>query len=234
MRTRRSLVRSAVALWRVNGYEDTTVEDICRAAGVSKGLFYFYFERKEDVLDEVGAVSSAALLREATAAVEVIDDLDELLHSLLTSFERSMLRNPRSLVLAVILEGYRHPRPYEPLSLTAAFMAVFERARERGQLRSDTDAPLLADLAHMVLTEAARTWSLGHIDDTEFVAETKRRLDAVLAGARVSGKATGAEALSRAQGRTEPASEALRASTTRRRARRHAAAPSAGRSPDER
>ena len=41
--TRRTLVRSAVALWRVKGYEETTVEDICRAAGVSKGLFYFYF-----------------------------------------------------------------------------------------------------------------------------------------------------------------------------------------------
>ena len=48
------LVQAAMALWRTNGYAKTTVADICRAAGVSKALFYFYFPRKEDVLFEVG------------------------------------------------------------------------------------------------------------------------------------------------------------------------------------
>jgi AcrR family transcriptional regulator len=35
-----------MALWRTNGYAKTTVADICRAAGVSRALFYFYFPAK--------------------------------------------------------------------------------------------------------------------------------------------------------------------------------------------
>jgi AcrR family transcriptional regulator len=40
--TKRGLVQAAMALWRTNGYAKTTVADICRAAGVSRALFYFY------------------------------------------------------------------------------------------------------------------------------------------------------------------------------------------------
>ena len=39
-----------MALWRTNGYAKTTVADICRAAGVSRALFYFYFPTKEDIV----------------------------------------------------------------------------------------------------------------------------------------------------------------------------------------
>jgi len=49
-----------MALWRTNGYAKTTVADICRAAGVSRALFYFYFPAKEDVLFEVGLLSTRA------------------------------------------------------------------------------------------------------------------------------------------------------------------------------
>ena len=63
--TKRSLVQAAMALWRTNGYANTTVADICRAAGVSKALFYFYFPRKEDVLFEVGALSTQSAQRAA-------------------------------------------------------------------------------------------------------------------------------------------------------------------------
>lgn len=56
--TKRDLVQAAMALWRTNGYAKTTVADICRAAGVSRALFYFYFPAKEDVLFEVGLTST--------------------------------------------------------------------------------------------------------------------------------------------------------------------------------
>ncbi len=60
--TKRSLVQAAMALWCTNGYAGTTVADICRAAGVSKASFYFYFPRKEDVLFVVGVVSRTSVI----------------------------------------------------------------------------------------------------------------------------------------------------------------------------
>ncbi|MCS7026020.1 MAG: TetR/AcrR family transcriptional regulator [Bryobacteraceae bacterium] len=41
------LLNAALALLRERGYTDTTVDDLCRAAGVTKGTFFHYFSSKE-------------------------------------------------------------------------------------------------------------------------------------------------------------------------------------------
>jgi len=56
------------AAWRrigEAGYRDTTVDDVCDEAGVSKGAFYGYFETKQDLLvamldEETGALNAVA------------------------------------------------------------------------------------------------------------------------------------------------------------------------------
>lgn len=47
------LLEKAAELFAENGYEETRVVDIMRAAGVSKGLFYWYFENKEALFREL-------------------------------------------------------------------------------------------------------------------------------------------------------------------------------------
>src|ERR1700710_1277713 len=72
-RTRRALVKAALRLWSARGYErgieETTVEEIAAAAGVTKGTFYFHFARKEDILRELGWGASAAVLADARSAM---------------------------------------------------------------------------------------------------------------------------------------------------------------------
>jgi len=54
--TKRKLVDAGVKLMRAQGYHATTVDDICSAAGVTKGGFFHYFKSKEDI-------AKAAVLR---------------------------------------------------------------------------------------------------------------------------------------------------------------------------
>src|SRR6476660_7191648 len=88
--TKQSLVQAATMLWRTNGYAGTTVADICRAAGVSKALFYFYFPRKEDVLFEVGIVSTDAAHRRASAMLRKSYDVPAVIRAVLESLEETM------------------------------------------------------------------------------------------------------------------------------------------------
>ncbi len=46
------LVRISLDLFLQNGYENTTITQIMKAAGLSKGGLYHYFSSKEDILDE--------------------------------------------------------------------------------------------------------------------------------------------------------------------------------------
>jgi AcrR family transcriptional regulator len=49
--TRRSIQEHALRLFAANGYDNTTVEDIAAAAGVSHMTFFRYFPRKENVVE---------------------------------------------------------------------------------------------------------------------------------------------------------------------------------------
>src|SRR5882724_1346564 len=53
-RTRAALRDAANRLFIERGVDATTVDAICAAAGVSKGTFYLYFRRREDLLLEYG------------------------------------------------------------------------------------------------------------------------------------------------------------------------------------
>ncbi len=46
----REFVETAIKLFSEKGYENTTIDDIVAAMGVAKGLFYYYFKTKDDVL----------------------------------------------------------------------------------------------------------------------------------------------------------------------------------------
>ncbi len=47
--TRNRLLDAAVTLIRSRGYEATRVDEVCAAAGVTKGSFFHYFKSKEDL-----------------------------------------------------------------------------------------------------------------------------------------------------------------------------------------
>jgi TetR/AcrR family transcriptional repressor of nem operon len=47
--SRSRLLAAAIDLVRANGYSSTRVEDVCAAAGVTKGSFFHHFESKEDL-----------------------------------------------------------------------------------------------------------------------------------------------------------------------------------------
>jgi TetR/AcrR family transcriptional regulator, transcriptional repressor for nem operon len=47
MDARSRLLDAAVRLFRESGYNDTTVDGLCRAAGVTKGAFFHHFPSKE-------------------------------------------------------------------------------------------------------------------------------------------------------------------------------------------
>jgi len=64
--TRRAVLSSARTLFVENGYTRTTVDDIARHAGISKGGIYFHFPDKADIVREL-LLQTAELYRDVLA-----------------------------------------------------------------------------------------------------------------------------------------------------------------------
>ena len=50
---KQQLIDAAAELFAANGYAATRIQDICRRAGVAKGLFYWYFPTKQELFAEL-------------------------------------------------------------------------------------------------------------------------------------------------------------------------------------
>jgi AcrR family transcriptional regulator len=185
--TKRALVQAAMALWRTNGYAQTTVADICRAAGVSRALFYFYFPAKEDVLFEVGLLSTRAAQKTVRSLLQKDYEVDAVIVEALRSLERSMTRNPRELIIETILEGYRHEHRIlagEQLDDGDAdmFGELFAKAQRDGKLADHVDVRHLSHLAGMHVSEGVRHWAAGTYGDRSFTDVVSRDIKALITG----------------------------------------------------
>ena len=67
---RQQLLDAAARLFAERGYAETRIVDICREAGVAKGLFYWYFDTKEAVFRDLAADLRQRLRRAQAAAMD--------------------------------------------------------------------------------------------------------------------------------------------------------------------
>ncbi|GFG74516.1 hypothetical protein MBOT_18810 [Mycobacterium botniense] len=154
---------------------------------MSKALFYFYFPRKEDVLFEIGVLSTQAAHRTAHQLLQKPYEVPQVIAAALASLERSMRRNPRELIIETILEGYRQEhrilaagRQLEGTALI--FAELFEKAQADGKIPAHVDVHHLANVAQSLVSEGARHWAAGEYGERSFTDVVARDISAFLAG----------------------------------------------------
>ena len=75
---RNEIIETAGKLFEEKGYEQTQVQDIVNEIGVAKGLFYYYFKSKDEVMEELAD-------RYADA---IIDDVSKLIDKNISTFDK--------------------------------------------------------------------------------------------------------------------------------------------------
>lgn len=75
---RNEIIETAGKLFEEKGYEQTQVQDIVNEIGVAKGLFYYYFKSKDEVMEELAD-------RYADA---IIDAVNKLIDKDITTFNK--------------------------------------------------------------------------------------------------------------------------------------------------
>jgi len=77
--TREQLIEVATRLFAERGYEDTSIEAVLSAAGVSRGALYHHFTGKDALFEAVVASVDDRITTDMTAAISGIPDPVELM-----------------------------------------------------------------------------------------------------------------------------------------------------------
>jgi AcrR family transcriptional regulator len=161
-RTRRAvraeLAAVALELFAERGFEETTVEEIARAAGLTKRSFFRYFPSKEDAVFEGVDVTGEKVVRDLLARPAGEDPWQSLRAVLLES-ERQIHSSGRAVAGLKLIESTPalRARVHEKRSLWR--QRVSETLRERSGAELDTfTTDLLTNAATAALDTASQAW----------------------------------------------------------------------------
>lgn len=140
--TRLHLVRSAAELFDRNGFAGTTLADVSRSAGVTKGAFYFHFESKDELAGAIQA-EACTLLRSSVrrtvgSRLPALQSVVDLTHEVAGWLEvdplmRATFRTAR--------ECSHRGKPFLDFYIDwqAAIASLLRDAQKRGELAPDLD-----------------------------------------------------------------------------------------------
>jgi AcrR family transcriptional regulator len=182
-------VRAALELWTErgfqNGIEDTTVEEIVRVAGVTKGTFYFHFARKEEILLDMGWETAVVVNDEAARCVKSERSLEESLTRVINALTGRVRRAPPAAVARSVGEFYRGPRTDWGTGghpgFGEGFALIFARAQVTGELPVGVEATEMAKIFQALVMDAILDWAASHSD---LRATLQQRASILVAGLR--------------------------------------------------
>lgn len=140
---RSALVRTGARLFADQGFAATTVDQVTAAAGVAKGTFYNYFTTKEDLALAVVAGLQAEAAGRVAALAGGPQPASEKLVTLLTAPLEWICANP-DLTMVWCVERIRRGRTDGPSALSQGLVRTVQIGQERGEIRPDRPAVLMA------------------------------------------------------------------------------------------
>ncbi len=150
---------AAVTLFAARGFDGTTVDDIARAAGVSKRSFFRYFSSKNDLMGQ-GMITYGAMITEAIRASARPATPVEVIRQTVGQVAVAAAAHPRVRKIAQIACTSVAAREAQ-LSRVADLedrVADAYRARWRTAAGDDLTPRLLAELTLSVLDVTFREW----------------------------------------------------------------------------
>jgi AcrR family transcriptional regulator len=166
------ILDTALELFAERGYHQTSISDITRKAGISKGLVYNYFESKEKILQSIiqtgydAAYSNLDLNGDHSLAKE------EFVHFLRITF-RSVRENPKfwKLYSALVLQpGIQDMVNAEYSGKAQQIQKLFfDFVKTSGSISPENDLIAISSLikgAHLILITAPHFFPLGQFEET--------------------------------------------------------------------
>lgn len=180
---------AAGRLWGDHEVDDVTVADLCREAGVSKGLYYFYFATKEDLLVEMLLADADAVAAAAQTSIDAGDSIEQVLESSIATMARRARRHPRHLLARGIAQWIAALERHDAVRLghtplQATFAAAFAHGQREGEVSSDLSADELGGLLEWALLGAELEWAMATSRQPSLAKRLSSRTALVLRGAR--------------------------------------------------
>ena len=160
---REAILRAATRVFARNGYFNSKVADIARAADVADGTVYLYFKSKEEILHSIFDQNMAEAIVSGRKLIEKISDPKEKLRRIaVLHLERLGADRDLAIVFQVELRGSTKFMQEFSAAGFAEYLGLLRKTFEEGQrsgvFRKNLNAKLVSKILFGALDEMATNW----------------------------------------------------------------------------
>ena len=156
---RAMILRAATRVFARNGYFNSKVADIARAAEVADGTVYLYFKSKEEILHSIFDQNMAEAIAAGRKLIENLDDPRQKLRRI-AKLHLERLGADRDLAVVFQVELRGSAKFMEEFSAAgfAEYLALLRRTFEEGQRVGAFRKELNATVAAKILLARSTRW----------------------------------------------------------------------------
>lgn len=164
---RELILRAATRVFARNGYFNSKVADIARAADVADGTVYLYFKSKEEILHSIFDQNMADAIASGRRLIKALEDPREKLRRIARlHLERLGADRDLAVVFQVELRGSTKFMEEFSAAGFAEYLDLLRKIIEEGQrssvFRKDLNAKVVAKVLFGALDEMATNWIISH------------------------------------------------------------------------
>lgn len=164
MRTKKKIFNTSVTLINERGFENVTVDDICKACGLSKGAFYHHFNSKLDIISGIETMLNASI----NDAMEECEDMNirtrilVFANSLLSIVDKTGLEFTRQRTKYVVGGDYINEKEADTFSNYSRLKLreMLEMAVAKGELAEKTPVNIITETIMTLLSGMIADWCI--------------------------------------------------------------------------
>ncbi len=164
LETHQRLLEAALRLFQKQGYDDTTVEEIARAADVAKGTFFNYFESKELILPALARRRFQQLENMLQSDDDRLpaDPIPRIKLVLRLVSEDPLTDPPLARRLLAAQKTETDPDVHPAHALTNLLAELVRQAQASGDIRSDLDPLYIGGMIRALFFHQLISYHLGY------------------------------------------------------------------------
>ena len=162
-RRKQELLQIAYRMFLQKGYEETSVDEIIAQAGIAKGTYYYYFETKEQMLEEVIGMMIEQEMQAAEQILQTDLPVPQKIVGIITSLRPAPAESPIEEALMkpenIIMHGKIQKKLIE--SVTPLLSEVVEEGIAEGIFACDH----IPERVRMLLVISSETFDEGQFSE---------------------------------------------------------------------
>jgi AcrR family transcriptional regulator len=185
--TRNRIFEVAGRLFKEKGFENTTVDEITREAGIGKGTFFNYYPTKEALLTDFVKQKEQLVYNQVKKELKTEKSIRETIKNILILVAKSneMDKDSTRLYVFEYLRhyGYEERKSY---SLNVIIQGLLDKAAEKGELNKSAETKKAADILTATYFHSLMEW-LWSDSGSSFSEDISKKIDMIFDGLGGSG-----------------------------------------------